>query len=203
MQRKDPLAGGKLHVVEIIRSRAGEADDLDSVLDEIAPGMIALDLTPDQLQQTIAHVKHGVGIEVSRLDEAWTNCLAAFQQVDVYGTYVEACEYALDQEIPLVALDRDGSDLRKGQKRRLASSLSDDPIEAEDAREIAMAFRTRMHELNLIDTIEARETSMAETLADVLGRGSRVAAVMSYPSSEEILIRVRSRLEDEAETPPG
>lgn len=207
MQRKEPLAGGQLHVVEIVRSLAGEGAEVESALEEIAPGMIALDLSPDQLRECIAHVKHGMGVEVSRLDEVWANCLAAFDDVDVYGAYVAACEYALDHEVPLAALDRSGTDLRKRQKDRIASDLSEDPIEAVDVQEVAMAFRTRMHELNLVDKLEAREASIAETLAEVLDRGSRVAAVLAYPSSEEALIRLRSRLQaedvDEAETAPG
>lgn len=199
MRPKQPLGDDRLQVVEIVRCLPGQASEVEEALDGIDPGLIALDVVPDTLQQLVAHVKHGLGVEVPHLDEAWTNCLAAFGDVDPYGGYAAAVELAVDRKIPLVALDRSGKGIRKGQKRRLAKSLTRDPIQAEDVREIAMAFRGRLHELGLLDRIEADEQEMADTLWDVLQRGSRVAAVLSYPASEEIAVRLRSRAETAAE----
>lgn len=194
MQHRTPLDDDRLHVVEVIGSLAGEDADVQATLEGIQPGMIALDVAPETLQQLVAHAKHGLGVEVPHLEEAWTNCLAAFAQVDPYAPQAAAVEHGIEREIPLAALNRDATDLRKGQKRRLAKSLSEQPIEAEDVREVAMAFRGRLHELGLIDRIEDREERMAETLTDLIRRGTRVAAVLSYPTSEEIVVRVRDRL---------
>lgn len=196
MQHKTPLDDDRLHVVEVIGSLAGEDADIEATLSRIQPGMVALDVAPDTLQQLVAHAKHGLGVEVPHLEEAWTNCLAAYSQVDPYAAHAAATEYAVEHEIPLAALNRDATDLRKGQKNRLAKSLEKEPIEATDVREVAMAFRGRLHEIGLIDRIEEREAEMAETLVELIRRGSRVAAVMSYPASEEIVVRARERLQE-------
>lgn len=196
MQHKTPLDDDRLHVVEVIGSLAGEDEKIEATLAEIQPGMVALDVAPETLQQLVAHAKHGLGVEVPHLEEAWTNCLAAFARTDPYAAHAAAAEYAIEHEIPLAALNREGTDLRKGQKRRLAKSLEEQPIEAADVREVAMAFRGRLHEIGLIERIEDREETMAETLVELIRRGTRVAAVLSYPASEEIAVRARDRLQE-------
>lgn len=202
MQHKQPLGDDRLHVLEVLRSKAGEADEVEEALERIQPGMVALDISPDTLQQLVGHVKHGLGVEVPRLDEVWTNCLAAFTDVDPFAEYAAAVEHALDRKIPLVALDRQGKDLRQGHRRRLAKDLSKDPIAAEDVREVAMAFRGRLHELGFIDRVETREGQMTDALHEAIRKGSRVAAVLSYPSSEEVVVRLRTVLEEAKRAEP-
>lgn len=203
MEHRRPLRGQRLHVLETVRFLEGEGDAVAKALDRVAPDAVALDVTPERVNELTAHVKHGTGVRVGRLDEVWTNLAVASGAgpVEPFGEHAAAVRWALDAGVPVVALDRRGKDLRSGQQSRLESSLAGEPLDARDLMEAAMALRGRMYELGYLDVLEKNEETMADVLWEVLEEGiddapvGTVAAVISYPASEEVAIRVREREE--------
>lgn len=191
------LLDGRLHVLETLQFRTGEAAEVERALERIRPDVIAVDLTPDKLHEVIAHVKHGMGVKVDPLAEVWTNCLAAFSDVDPYAEYAAAVEHARERDLRVVALDLEGSEIGGRRKGRIEKDLEEHAIDATDLREVAMAFRGRLYELGVLDDLEEAEEEMSAMLWDVLQDGGTVAAVLHYPASEEILMRVRTRAEAE------
>lgn len=201
MEPRRPLSGQRLEVLETVRFLRGEADEVEQALTEYRPDVVALDLPPARLRETVAHVKHGLGVTVGRLDEVWTNVLAAAAPVEPYGEHAAAVRWALAHGATLVALDRKGRELRAGQKTKLERSLDEDPLDATDLRELAMAFRGRLYELGLLSTVEKGEEEMAKVLWDVLTEGveedeappGALAALLHYPASEEVAVRLREK----------
>lgn len=197
MEHLTPIDGDRLHVLETIRFLAGEGTEVARALAELRPNVVAMDRTPDETRRLLAHVRHGTGVEVGRLDEVWTNCLAAYADVEPLGEYAAAAAFARRADVPLVALDRAGGrkevmGVRK--KRALEEDLVEDPIVTDDLYELAMAFRARLHSAGVLDEVEEREEEMAGALHEALARG-RVVAVLPYPTSEEVSLRVRNLIE--------
>lgn len=197
MKLKRPLGDERLVVLETISFLDGEADEVRSALARIDPGVIALDLPPSKVHEVSAHVKHGTGIKVDRLAEVWTNCLSAFTQAAPYAEHAAAIAHARDLDLPVVGLDTAGFDLGRRKQRRIEGDLEDDPIRTVDPRELAMTFRGRLHDAGALSKLEQSEATMADELWDILRGGDPVAALLAYPGSEEIVVRVRALAETE------
>lgn len=189
------LGRADLTLLGAVTGLVAEAERIGSAIRDRDPDRLALGVAPEELEalEAIARdeIDEEIEIDVAGIDEAYAQHLSRFGRVELPPpAYVRAVEVALEEKIPVEALDLAEEPftetftdnvgaidlIRRGRRER---KLAKHGVEADDASEFARKWDDRLLEIGGLRRVEEiREAHMAERLRAVCETSGSVLAVV-------------------------